>query len=251
MLNAQTVSVDSARFHREIKDRERLDQRLAGAAPAYCIERIVEGRKTGKTCRRRELPAVRNRGYGRKRSINAGVADWIQKRAVVIHSAAATNHSFAFAEWIPNKAEARREKRSAAVCQTARAISLQSLQIRISEVRVLWQHQTVVRIKVTLRARELSGRICGQIDYTAGDVAAQRSLGRIESRRVEAHDVTQSRLRPGNVLKTKAKRQTQTLIHAPLIVRISLNLIICRRCDRRVRCLGVARISAEQQVCDG
>ena len=77
MLNAQTVSVDSARFHREIKDRERLDQRLAGAAPAYCIERIVEGRKTGKIRRRRELAAIRDRSHSRKRSVHAGISYWI------------------------------------------------------------------------------------------------------------------------------------------------------------------------------
>src|SRR5436309_14956350 len=172
MLNAQTVSVDSARFHREIKDRERLDQRLAGDAPAYCIERIVEGRKTGKIRRRRELPAIRNRGYGRIRSINAGVADWIQKRAVVIHAASAANHSFAFAEWIPNEADSRGEERVTAIRQAAGSISLQSLKVWIGDIRIPWQHQAVVWIEVTLRASQLSGRICDQIDHAAGDVTA-------------------------------------------------------------------------------
>src|SRR5207249_6388479 len=121
------VSVDSARFHREIKDRERLDQRLAGAAPAYCIERIVEGRKTGKIRRRRALAAIRDRSHSRKRSVHAGISYWIQKRAVVIHAAAAANHSFAFAEWIPNEADSRGEERVTAIRQAAGSISLQSL----------------------------------------------------------------------------------------------------------------------------
>ncbi len=206
MLHAQTVSVNRARLHREIKDRERLNQWFAGAARANRIERIIKSRQAGKTRRRRKLAAIRDGGHGRKRSIHAGVADRIQKRAVVIHATAAANHSLAFAERIPNKTQTWREKRAATVRQTARAIGLQSLQIRIRDVRVLWQPQTVVWIEVTLRARKLSGRICNQIDYPAGDVTAQGCLGRIKSRGVKAHDVTQLRVRPGDVLQTKAKR---------------------------------------------
>src|SRR2546425_7828717 len=139
MLNAQTVSVNSARLHREIENRQCLDQRLAGAACADSVQWIIESGKTGKISRSRELPAVRERAHGGKRSIHAGVAHRIQKRAVEIHATAAANHGLAFAEWIPNKTESRGEEGTAAVRQTTGSISLESLQVWIGDVRILRQ----------------------------------------------------------------------------------------------------------------
>src|SRR2546428_3171060 len=58
-------------------------------------------------------------------------------------------------------------------------------------------------------------------------------------------------MRPRKVLKPGAERQVQTRVDAPLIVRISLDLIVRRWRDRGIRGFSVARVSAEQQVRQG
>src|SRR5437867_9709328 len=58
-------------------------------------------------------------------------------------------------------------------------------------------------------------------------------------------------MRPRKVLKPEAERQVQTRVDAPLIVRISLDLIVRRWRDGGIRGFSVARVSAEQQVRQG
>src|SRR6266536_6470518 len=103
-------------------------------------------------CGSSELSAVRNRGHGCKRSIHTSVTHWVQERAVVIRTCAATNHGLAFSKWIPNETQTRRDQNVAAMRQTAWSISSQSLQIRVGNIGVFRQNQSIVGIEISLSA---------------------------------------------------------------------------------------------------